>query len=319
MSRPFILVIFVATIYLTTCFAQSEPLPNPPVSPLLATPTRHLVPTYTPTATEVPIATPVPAPTVATYARAIKLKPDCSSSEDYIKCHDPILDLAFEYPREWGNITATLSNAVFAMGMQGNDLSAYEYAGYAYEYDFSAHFSDAELVNGVTTVVAIGRSNVFAVGRDGPSYDFGGFDQQDTSSFCAQFSYPNLCRVIKAGVVVAFSFPKAEYECRFAYVIPPPMGWVYINLPKRRLINGFIFAYPLLTLTEEKALYMTLGIHQSNMTDKCNDIQAQKQFDEQIDKLADEIILGNADNTLMEKVNMLVRLANSIEGEETSR
>jgi hypothetical protein len=324
MSKPLILIVFIAIIALTRCFAQAVPQPKPPVSPLLGTPTRPLMPTYTPTATTPPTRTPVPTvmsfptPTATTYAQFIKVKPACISTNGFSQCDDPILGISFEYPTEWGEITGTLGNAIFAMKMVGSGLSKYEYAGYVYSYAFSRNFPEPQL-NGITTIPAVGRSSSFSIPRDGSVYDFGGFAGQDTNGVCKNFSSPNLCRVIKAGVVIAFLLPKAEYECKVPFLTPPPTGFVYINLPSRQLINGFMFAYPLLSLTEEKSLYGILGIGQNNATNKCEDIQAQKQFDEQISKLANELAAGNVPDNISQKVNMLIRLAKSIQGQETSR
>lgn len=325
MSKPLILIVFIAIIALTSCSEQTVPQPELPVSPLLGTATRPLVPTYTPTATftptSMPTETPIPLPTPTAIVNGefIKVKPTCIQIADYSQCYDPILDISFEQPLEWGEITATLSNVTY--GLNGIIIAPAKakYLGYVYSYEFSYHFPESRL-NGITTVVANGRSNTFAIPREGSVYDFGGFDKQDTSNFCSNFSNPSFCRIIKAGVVVAFSFPaKAEYLCTTAFMVPPPTGLVYINLPNRRLINGFIFAYPLLSLPEEKSLYVILGIGQNDATNKCEDIEAQKQFDEQISKLANELVAGNAPDDVTQKVNMLIRLANSIQGQETSR
>ncbi|MCX6045011.1 MAG: hypothetical protein NT075_07845 [Chloroflexi bacterium] len=322
MLNKLIFIPLLIMLYLTSCADRFVPEPNPPISPLLAIPTHHLVPTYTPTATftptPLPTVTPMPVTTAVSYSQFIKLKPTCNSAQNYTQCHDPLLDISFEYPTEWGNITATLGNAIFGMQMSGSDLSSYEYAGYTYAYDFGHHFAEPQLT-GVTNIIATGRSSVFSVPRDGSAYNFGGFAEQDTNEFCKNSSNPHLCRVIKSGVIVAFSFPKAEYFCIMSFAIPPPTGFVYINLPNRRLINGFMFAYPLLSLTEEKSLYGILGIEQNITTNKCDDIQAKKQFDQRVEKLVNEITAGNADDDILQRVNKLTRLANSIEGQETSR
>ncbi len=307
MLRSMSLLIFIILMGLISLADSLIAQPNPPVSPLFATPTRALIPTATP----LPTLIPLPLPTVANYFQSIKIKPRCTPTAAYQRCYDPILDLLFEYPEAWGTINGTLGSAVDAPSDSGA-------AGYIYSYEFSYRFTESQL-NGLTTIIANGISHDFSRPTDGPVYGLGSFNGRSTSEFCQIFSYPNSCLVIKPGVVVVFLFPPAVHFCELGFMIPPPTGFIYIDLPDWRLISGFMFAYPLLSLAEEKSLYGILGIGPGMVPTKCSDPQAQAQFDQEVSKLADAIAAGTANDGIIQRVNGLTRLANSIQGQESSR
>jgi len=320
MFKKLILILLLIVVLIVVYLAgrgssfPPRPAPTPTVSPLLVMSTRQLEPTFTPMATSTSTPMPPPPPTpIPTAARhSITIIPKCTPFGSYTQCYDPILDISFEYPAKWGIIFATLNSPTDINNNSGH-------IGHAYEYRFSLSLGESQL-NRIRTGLAGGRSSDYSEPRGGDVTDFYGFGKVSTQVFCKNIPEPSICEVIKPGVAVGFLLPRAQDLCNTPSFMSSPIGsFLYINLPKQRLINGFVFVYPLLPTEQEASLYSILGIKHGVATEKCREAQLQDQFDQKINKLRNEILSRTGSDDILQSVNTLIRLANSIEGQETSK
>lgn len=249
------------------------------VSPL---PTATPIPTVEPLSVSTPTATASPPP----QPEGLNIVPQCKSEGDPITCFDDLLHISFAYPARWGELRAYLRKGWSA--------------GFLYGYFFSAQFTLQEQPD------AGGLSSSFAEPRGGGLSDFWGFTTS-SQQMCDEQPHAVLCRVIKPGVIVSLYFPIAEQLC----APPAPYGFtgsstgaVFVNLPEPNLINGFVFYARFIDEEQLKAL------------DGYKDCTAegQQRFDASVQTLIQQVQAGSAPPEMMERVNTMYQLAESLEG-----
>jgi hypothetical protein len=274
------------------------PAPAAGVATAVTTPPQEIVSVVAtvsplPTATTVPTVEPSPVPTPITssglvpYPDTLVIIPQCQVEGALINCHDDVLHVSFSYPATWGEVSARL-------GKGG-------YSGLAYKYSF---LGDSQATQAYPN--AGGRSSNFSEGRGRIATDFWGFTAP-SQQMCDEQTQDVLCRVVKPGVVVGLYFPIAEQLCA------PPAPYfftgsgdagVFVNLPEPSLINGFVFITRFIDEEQLKAL------------DGYQDCTAegQERFDASIHTLMQQVQSGSAPPEVMERVNTVYRLAESLEG-----
>jgi hypothetical protein len=240
-------------------------------------------------------STPPLAPTITT-SNSI---PDCVPGRIYTHCRDVVLAIDFDYPFEWGTISAGYTNG--------------GYAGYAYEYHFS--------VNSISDHQAGGRSRDYSEGRGAVVTDFRGYDSGPAAldSLCKSYN-ALLCRYAQPGVSLVLPvqlsggmFPSTAYYCDMAQqMVYSPAAMVAINLPRNAQINGFVFVSRILSDQAWLELAGTLGITDTTQDIECQSAAVRAQYNARLKSLLAKMQAGTADAGTQLKFNQLMHLAQSI-------
>lgn len=247
--------------------------------------------------TATPFFPPTPIPVVVTVISNAKL--DCMPQNSFTKCHDDILGIEFEYPISWGGIEAVLRTSNSG-------------TGYAYNYNFIGITAEhAFLIRGG------GRSKDFSEARGGTFTDFRGYGDKPYQDRCNDIkNFVPICREIKPNVILTMHFPNAQFICDPAPgSIPYPIAMIEINLPYNPLINGFVFVSSFLSerLTENlnNDSRNILGFDPVRMPTKC-DSESQAEFDNEVNKLIENIKTGSVDNDTNNNIQQLEYMASSV-------
>jgi hypothetical protein len=221
----------------------------------------------------------------------VNSKPVCVPSEEYTACHDDILAIDFEYPSNWGEISALFS--------QGG------YAGFSYEYYFSGSYVGQR---------AGGRSRDFAEGRGGILTDFLGFgsDPAGAQSTCQHFA-ADICKAVQPGVVFMMRLLKSDLSCNPELQVASEIGMVAVNMPQGPKINGFLFASGILSDQLENDLDAILSSDPKIRQEKCEDAALRQQFDAKVNEIKDAIEAGTVDIETQANIDRLLYLARSIQ------
>jgi hypothetical protein len=204
--------------------AQSSPVDDnllPPYPPAAVTSTPVPLILVTPATTFTPTLTNTP--TVLPTVWEQRFSPICTTGLQKQSCFDDLLQIEFEYPLEWGKITASLQ--------EGGQ------AGYKYNYQF----------NKTISIHAGGRSKDFSEGRERFFTDFSGFFGLSKAQRCGEY-YDNLsCVNLNSEVYIYYLFSKAAHLCDPGPgVFSQPKILIAVNLPFNETINGFVFVGNLL-------------------------------------------------------------------------
>jgi len=201
----------------------------PPYPPAVSNSTPVPLFPVTPAATLTP--TPTLTPTVLPTVWVQKFSPICTTSLQKRSCFDELLQIEFEYPLEWGKITASLQK-----GGQ---------AGYKYNYQFDK----------TKSIDAGGRSKDFSEGRERFFTDFRGFFGLSKEKRCGDYFRNLSCGNLNSEVYIYYLFPIAAHVCDPGPgVIVQPKILIAVNLPFNETINGFVFVGDLLA-GEARELY----------------------------------------------------------------
>jgi len=274
----------------TGAFVTGTPLPSNTVTALAPTPE----PTITPLAqTE---AAPVTAAPTLEYHHS---KPACTPGAEYTACYDDILNIDFEYPTTWGEITSVWYPG---SNMHGG-------SGFGYDYSFSSRKAQAS---------AGGRSRDFSQARDGFWTDFGGLEpgqpaEAASKSVCRNYG-AGICKMVRPSVVFMISFPVADLVCDPGpSSFDRPLATVAIDLAGGPKINGFVFVAPILSDQLYKQLGEILGAEYNTTQESCNDIERRRQFDAKVKEIKAAIEAGTVEIGTKERINQLLHIAESIQ------
>ena len=260
------------------------PPPTADIATAVTTPPLDVVSVMV-TVSPLPTATPVPTvePLLMPSPDTLVIIPYCEAEGESIKCYDDVLDISFSYPATWGEVSAILRKG--------------GYSGFAYDYFFWNDLQQGHPNAG-------GRSGSFSEGRGRMFTDFWGFTTP-SQQMCDEQTQDVLCKVVKPGVVVGLYFPRADFFCDDT---PTFFGSgdaaVFVNLPEPNLINGFVFNARFIDEEQLKALE---GYKDCTA-------EGQQRFDASVQGLIQQVQAGSAPPEMMERVNTMYQLAESLEG-----
>lgn len=235
-----------------------------------------------------PTSTPTLTPTAYIIETA---RLDCQVKGNYRLCSDPVLDMEFEYPSDWGFI-----ETLFRPGLT---------SGYAYEYKLFDN--DHQQIRGIQ---AGGRSSDFTEGRGAMITDFKGYIYPDLKP-CEIFS-PRVCYEIKPGVVFKLAaISGAEICMPEPRPVTSPVAIVEIVLPGNSIINGFIFAWNFLPEELAKEFDGILGLNPERVFNNCTEESIQA-YDQKLNELFEAIDSNKTSGETRRNLNKMLDLAESI-------
>jgi hypothetical protein len=251
-----------------------------------ATPTPWL--SVTPRWALIPTSTPTLTPTAYIIETAWL---DSKVKGNYRLCSDPVLDMDFEYPSDWGFIETQLRPGLTS--------------GYAYEYNFFD--DDHQRIKGIH---AGGRSSNFAEGRGAMITDFKGYIYPGLNP-CEIFS-PRVCYQIKPGIIFKLAaISGAEMCVPEPRPVTSPMAIVEIVLPENPKINGFIFAWNFLPEELTKEFDDILGLNPDRIFNNCTE-ESIRSYDQKLNELFEAIASNKTTGETRKNLNKMIHLAESI-------
>ncbi len=232
---------------------------------------------------------PSPFPTPILYF----LKEQCIDGQTYTRCKDDLLQIEFEYPSSWGDITAQL-------------LKSWE-AGYKYSYDFSNLPAF-----GKRYVEAGGRSHDFHESRGSGISDFKGFLNVSPREICLTAYATPYCVTVQPNVIFMIEVPEAENICDPGpRTIYQPIGVNLMNLPKNPKINGFAIAAPFLYDQLQNELDSLLGIIPEQGATLC-DNSHMEAYNQKVQEMMDAFMHNRLEDVSRRNLELLIHLAHSI-------
>lgn len=273
---------------------DSDPLLSPLNTPVTTpTVTPMLLVTVTPTLeTPVLLSTtfPTPFPTPAAMDTL-----HCERDGTFWNCFDELLGIGFRIPSRW----ITVPQAYLSLG---------ECGGFAYGYVF----------HGQTELGAGGHSLDFCWPTEGTA--FIGFREQWKPDYrevdgCSWFRSRGAvhCEPIKPNVAMAIYFPESRSVCEpYADTIYHPIVRVGVNLPLERKVQGLWFTTRFLSTKLEDQLFEPLGGVNLDRA-ACADMAARERFDELARSIAQDVILGRADEETTYQLGVVREFARSIQ------
>lgn len=267
----------------TSTFVVETIIPTTPEATQTPRPTASLMPTFKLTST----------PTLEPTFEIVQSKLDCVPGKLYTKCTDERLQIEFEYPIQWGEITTFFRKGFIS--------------GYAYDYQFETDESDYPIY-----LEAGGRSKDFSERRGGSVSDFSGFETNTPERGCL-VSMAAYCREIRPSVLLEVYASRAEDLCQPGPGIGYPVVEVKVDLKDRPTINGFVFATKLLTEEADAKIDSILGYNQSSgYFTKCADPKIIKQVNAKLDAVIRALQTNSLDAETRVNYNQMLHLAQSI-------
>jgi hypothetical protein len=267
------------TIQPTYPYPNTERIPTQPGKTPVSSPTLHHDDSPSPS----PFPTPIP----------YFLKDQCTVSQTYTKCKDDLLQIEFEYPSSWGEITGQL-------------LKSLE-AGYKYSYEFSNLPAF-----GKQYVEAGGRSHDFHESRGMVISDFKGFLNASPREICLSTHATPYCVTVQPNVIFMIEVPVAENICDPGPgTLFQPMGVILINLLKNPTINGFVIASPFLSEQFQNELDSLLGITSEQGPTLC-DNSHMEAYNQKVQEMIDAFMHNRLEEVSQHNLESLIHLAHSI-------
>jgi hypothetical protein len=226
-------------------------------------------------------------------------KPACTPGAEYTACYDNLLNIDFEYPTAWGEISS--------VWYPGSNMPGG--SGFGYDYSFEPRNAQAS---------AGGRSRDFSQARDGFWTDFSGMDpgqpaEAAAESVCRNYG-ADMCKMVRPSVVFMISFPIADFVCEPGPIsFDRPLATVAIDLAGGPKINGFVFVAPILSDQLDDQLGEILGAEYNATQEACHDIERRQQFDAKVKEIKDSIEMGTMDRDTQANIDRLLHLAESIQ------
>jgi len=285
-------IVLLVSLFEYIAFSQKN-MYQPIQSPLLVTPA---------CCQNADVKSPAPTSTSqTTSSEAINIDIDniapanLANKDQYIKFKDDVLDIEFDYPKDWGVISGQLE------GMT-------EDGRYAYNFTFNGEAGASAL--GYGRITAGGRSKKYWAARGSYVADYSGFDGQSANKICASFNAA-MCAEINQKIVSMVVAPKYSDIC-----IPNPGQYpfskvVAIDLPANQKINGLVFEYIFLSDALYKEIYYDILGAQF---ERCYlpDPETEKIFDKKIQETLKKINIKALDQQTLQNIEKFDYFVNSI-------